>query len=351
MSFGRVDTIVAGAGVVGLAIARALSLAGREVIVIESEATIGTGISSRNSEVIHAGLYYPPGSLKAQLCVAGREMLYAYCVQRGITHKRVGKLIVATQADQEIKLDSIMTNALACGVRDVTRIDANEARALEPQLQCVGALISPSTGIIDSHALMHSLQGEAQSCGAQFAFKTTIEGGEASKSGITIEVRDYASEERFSLKAERFVNAAGLGAPKIARAIRGFPEIAIPRSYLARGCYFALSGKSPFSRLIYPIPVEGGLGVHLTLDTAGQARFGPDVEWVDEIDYHVDPHRAESFLLRNPALLAPASKRFLDSRLCWHSPENLRPRRASCGFSYRRAASTWSIWRRQSIRN
>ena len=159
--------------------------------------------------MIHAGLYYPPGSLKAQLCVAGREMLYAYCLQRGITHKRVGKLIVATQAGQEVKLDSIMTNALACGVRDISRIDANEARALEPQLQCVGALVSPSTGIIDSHALMHSLQGDAQSCGVQFAFKTTIEGGEASKSGITIDVRDYASEERFSLKAERFVNAAG----------------------------------------------------------------------------------------------------------------------------------------------
>ena len=295
MSIGHVDAIVAGAGAIGLSVARALATAGREVLVIESEPVIGTGVSSRNSEVIHAGLYYPPDSLKARLCVAGREKLYRFCAERGVVHRRLGKLVVATRSSQEAKLDSIMTNALACGVRDLRRISGREAGALEPQLECVGAILSPSTGVVDSHGLMLALQGEAQAHGAQFAFNAEIDGGEITKQGVEIEVRDRGGGERFSLEARSFVNAAGLGAPKLARSIRGFPESAVPRSYLARGSYFALTGSSPFSRLVYPVPVEGGLGVHLTLDLAGRARFGPDVEWVEEIDYRVDPRRADAF--------------------------------------------------------
>ena len=295
MSIGHVDAIVAGAGAIGLSVARALATAGREVLVIESEPVIGTGVSSRNSEVIHAGLYYPPDSLKARLCVAGREKLYRFCAERGVVHRRLGKLVVATRSSQEAKLDSIMTNALACGVRDLRRISGREARAMEPQLDCVGAILSPSTGVVDSHGLMLALQGEAQAHGAQFAFNAEIDGGEITKQGVEIEVRDRGGGERFSLEARSFVNAAGLGAPKLARSIRGFPESAVPRSYLARGSYFALTGSSPFSRLVYPVPVEGGLGVHLTLDLAGRARFGPDVEWVEEIDYRVDPRRADAF--------------------------------------------------------
>lgn len=295
MSIGHVDAIVAGAGAIGLSVARALATAGREVLVIESEPVIGTGVSSRNSEVIHAGLYYPPDSLKARLCVAGREKLYRFCAERGVVHRRLGKLVVATRSSQEAKLDSIMTNALACGVRDLRRISGREARELEPQLDCVGAILSPSTGVVDSHGLMLALQGEAQAHGAQFAFNAEIDGGEITKQGVEIEVRDRGGGERFSLEARSFVNAAGLGAPKLARSIRGFPESAVPRSYLARGSYFALTGSSPFSRLVYPVPVEGGLGVHLTLDIAGRARFGPDVEWVEEIDYRVDPRRADAF--------------------------------------------------------
>lgn len=295
MSIGQVDVIVAGAGVIGLSVARSLCLAGREVLVIESETTIGTGVSSRNSEVIHAGLHYPPASLKARLCVLGREMLYRYCAERGVAHRQLGKFVVATHASQEASLDSIAANALACGVRDLRRIDAQEARGLEPQLDCVSAILSPSTGIVDSHALMLALQGEAQTNGAQFAFNTVIEGGEVTSRGIEVVVRDRASGETFSIRAGSFVNAAGLGASGIARSMRGFPGAFVPRSYLARGTYFALAGPSPFSRLVYPVPVEGGLGVHLTLDLAGRARFGPDVEWLDEIDYTVDPRRADAF--------------------------------------------------------
>jgi len=295
MSIGHFDVVVAGAGVIGLSIARALSLSGRGVLVIESEPTIGRGISCRNSEVIHAGLYYPPSSLKAKLCVAGRDLLYRYCAEKGVDCKRLGKLLVATQAEQQDKLDLILANAIACGVRDLRRLDSAQAHALEPNLNCVGALLSPSTGIVDSHALLLALQGDALASGVEFAFNTTIEVGERNQRGIEITARDRMSGDRFSIEAQNFVNAAGLGAIAIARSIEGFPASTIPRPYLARGCYFALSGAPPFSRLVYPVPVEGGLGVHLTLDLSGQARFGPDLEWIDKIDYRVDPRRADAF--------------------------------------------------------
>jgi L-2-hydroxyglutarate oxidase LhgO len=295
MASGQVDAIVAGAGVVGIAIARALSLAGKEVYVIESATSIGTGISSRSSEVMHAGLYYPPASLKARLCIAGQRLLYKYCAERAIPHRRLGKLIVATQSDQTATLDHIMSNAIASGVNSLRRIGADDACSLEPELHCAGAILSPDTGIIDSHELMLALRGEAEAHGAQFVCNNLVEGGRISGNGISLDIRDQSNGEITSLETRCFVNAAGLGATKLARAIDGFPSAAIPKFYLAKGSYFSIGGRSPFSRLIYPVPVKGGLGVHLTLDLAGQARFGPDVEWIEEIDYRVEPRRADTF--------------------------------------------------------
>lgn len=290
----RIDAVVVGAGVVGLAIARALALDGHEVVMIEAAGAIGTGASSRNSEVIHAGIYYPPGSLKAQLCIAGREMLYAYCADRGLPANRLGKLIVATEPGQVAKLAAIETGARACGVDDLQSLSAAEACAIESELSCVAALLSPSTGIIDSHALMLSLQSEAEAHGAQIAFSTRVIAGMARGDGVEIEAQS-ADGSRLVLATNLLVNAAGLGAQSLARAIVGFPEAHVPPLQLARGSYFSLSQRSPFSRLIYPIPVEGGLGVHLTLDMAGAARFGPDVEHIATIDYTIDPSRADSF--------------------------------------------------------
>lgn len=295
VNLGRVDTVIIGAGVIGLAVARALAMEGRSVTIIDAEPTIGRATSSRNSEVIHAGLYYPPGGLKARLCVEGRDALYEYCAKRQIPHRRVGKLVVATENSQLNKLEAIAANAVSCGVCDAQLVSAREALTLETQLNCVAALHSPSTGIIDSHALMLALQGDAQAQGAVFAFNTTMEAGTLTASGVELLLRDRSSDERFTLIADGFVNAAGLGACGIAASIDGFPKALAPHPFFARGCYFALREKSPFSRLIYPIPVTGGLGVHLTLDLAGRARFGPDVEWIEEIDYRVDPGRAQSF--------------------------------------------------------
>jgi len=289
------DVIIAGAGVVGLAVARAIGGAGLSVLVIECAPRIGLGVSSRSSEVIHAGLYYPPGSRKAILCRRGADMLYRYCATRGVEARRVGKLVVATDPDQEEKLEVIARNAQANGVEDLVRMSEPEARALETDLRCRSALLSPSTGIVDSHSLMLALQGDAEAGGVGFAFNARIEGGALTEGGVVLHIRDRDSAEALSLRAKVFVNAAGLGAVAIARAIEGFPQAAVPPFHLARGCYFALAGSAPFCRLIYPIPVAGGLGVHLTLDLGGQARFGPDVEWVREESYEVDTRRADSF--------------------------------------------------------
>ncbi|MBZ9806983.1 MULTISPECIES: NAD(P)/FAD-dependent oxidoreductase [unclassified Mesorhizobium] len=289
-----VDCVVAGAGVVGLAIARALALSGHEVLVIEKAASIGTVTSSRNSEVVHAGLYYAPGSLKARFCVEGRERLYAYCRERDIGHRRTGKLIVAVEPGQLARLDAIRANAEQCGVDDLDLLTAAQAESLEPALSCAGALLSPSTGIVDSHALMLSLRGDAEAAGASFAFLTGVAGAAITPDGIEIATRD-ADGGIFRLKAGAFVNAAGLDAQALAGRIEGFPQDLVPPLWLARGSYFALSGRSPFSRLIYPVPVNGGLGVHLTLDLGGSARFGPDVEWIDQVDYTVDPGRSAVF--------------------------------------------------------
>ena len=286
----RADCVVVGAGVVGLAVARRLALAGREVVVLEAAGAIGTEISSRNSEVIHAGIYYPTGSLKARLCVAGKAALYAYCAAHGIPHKRLGKLIVATNRREEAGLGALKAKAEANGVRDLTWLTAAEALRLEPALRCTAALLSPSTGILDSHAYMLSLQGEAEAAGAAIAFATPLLRGEPAAGGVLIEAGGAAP---MRLLCNLVVNCAGLDAPALSRRIAGVARI--PTPFLAKGSYFTLSGRSPFARLIYPMPEPGGLGVHLTIDMGGQARFGPDVEWVSERRYEVDPRRAEKF--------------------------------------------------------
>jgi len=286
----RIDTAVIGAGLVGLAVARALALAGREVVILEAEDAIGTHTSSRNSEVIHAGIYYPPGSLKARACVSGRERLYAYCAERGVPHRRCGKLIVAGDAAQLAELESILSRARANGVADVRRIGAVEARALEPELSCVDALFSPSTGIIDSHALMLAYLGDAENAGAMLALKSALESARVRPGGIELQA---AGAE--PLLAASVVNCAGLRAPSLARLIDGYPPTLAPRELYAKGNYYTLARRAPFTHLVYPVPEPGGLGVHVTLDLGGRARFGPDVEWVDAIDYRVDPARAEGF--------------------------------------------------------
>ncbi|MEN0075120.1 MAG: NAD(P)/FAD-dependent oxidoreductase [Paracraurococcus sp.] len=288
----EVDCIVVGAGVVGLAVARALALAGREVLVLDAAEGIGTETSSRNSEVIHAGIYYPAGSLMARTCVAGKHQLYAYCQERGIPHANCGKLIVATDAAEAERLASIQARAAANGVPDLTPLTREEALALEPELHCTAALLSPSTGIIDSHAYMLSLQGDAENAGAGFVFHAPVLGGRAVPEGIVVEV---GGVEPMALRCRVLVNSAGLHAPKLARSIAGMPSQLVPTAYYAKGNYFTLTGRNPFSRLIYPVPVPGGLGTHLTIDLGGQARFGPDVEWVQGLDYEVDPRRGDSF--------------------------------------------------------
>ncbi|WP_442222649.1 NAD(P)/FAD-dependent oxidoreductase [Roseomonas mucosa] len=286
------DCVVAGAGVVGLAVARSLALAGREVLLLEAAEAIGTGTSSRNSEVIHAGIYYPAGSLMARHCVAGRRMLYAFCAERGVPHARCGKLIAATSEEEAGRLASIQARAAANGVEDMRVLSRDEAVALEPALSCHGALLSPSTGILDSHAYMLALQGDAENAGAVLAFHSPVLSGRVVPEGIVLET---GGAESMTLLCRSLVNAAGLGAPALGRAIAGLPPETVPREYYAKGNYFTLAGRSPFSRLIYPVPVPGGLGTHLTIDLGGQARFGPDVEWVDHIDYEVDPRRGDSF--------------------------------------------------------
>ena len=290
----RVEAIVIGAGVVGLAVARALALSGRETLVLERAAQIGSETSSRNSEVIHAGIYYAPGSLKARLCVEGKQKLYRFCEEHGVPHKRLGKLIVATEASQRSKLDAIAAGARACGVEDLRRLSAQEAYVMEPELSCIAALHSPSTGIIDSHAFMLALQGEAEAHGAQVAFNTRAAGRTIRDDGIHVRTQDVEGVE-LDLLARVVVNAAGHGAQPFAHGLAGLSEKLVPPQFYARGCYFSLSGRSPFQRLVYPVPVPGGLGVHLTLDMGGGARFGPDVEWIDGVDYTVDPRRGDVF--------------------------------------------------------
>ncbi|WP_333898250.1 NAD(P)/FAD-dependent oxidoreductase [Agrobacterium pusense] len=287
-----IDAIIIGAGVIGLATARELAMRGHSVVILESEKEFGSVTSSRNSEVIHAGLYYPPGSLKARLCVEGKERLYAFCQSHGVAHRRCGKLIVATSHEETAMLATLQEKGKANGCNDLELIDERQAVLLEPALTCVAALTSPSTGIIDSHGYMLALFGDAQDHGAAMAVNAPFERAEVAGDGFRIHV---GGAEPTSLTCRLLINSAGLVAPMLARKIEGLPEDGIPQARFAKGSYFSLAGKSPFSRLIYPAPHTHGLGVHLTLDLAGQARFGPDVEWVDAIDYAVDSQRMEGF--------------------------------------------------------
>jgi L-2-hydroxyglutarate oxidase LhgO len=289
-----VDTVVIGAGVVGLAIARELAIAGHEVVILEQDAHFGSGTSSRNSEVIHAGIYYAPGSLKATLCVEGREQLYEYCASHGVGHRRCGKLIVATEPDQVAGLDKIERRALAAGVDNLRWLGRDEAIALEPALRCHRALLSPSTGIVDSHGLMLAYLGDAEDRGAMLARRSRVRSvTRGASGGFVLDVDAEGDHTR--LACRRLVNSAGLAAPAIARTIDGLDPGLVPPAFMAKGNYFSLGVRCPFSRLIYPIPNEAGLGVHLTIDLGGQGRFGPDVEWVDTENYDVDPRRADGF--------------------------------------------------------
>ncbi len=288
-----VDAVVIGAGVVGLAVARALAQAGREVIILEAQNAFGTGVSSRNSEVIHAGIYYPTGSLRAQLCVRGKQLLYDFCASHGVAHQRCGKLIVACSADELPALDTLLATAQANGVHDLQRLGAADAQALEPALHCVGALLSPSTGIVDSHGLMLALLGDAEAAGAALALRAPVLAGRSTPPGMEL---DVGGDAPMQLRARTVVNSASLHAPALARQFAGLDAAHIPPDHLAKGCYFSLPGRAPFSRLVYPAPGQSGhLGVHLTLDLGGQARFGPSFDWVQAEDYTVDPAGAEHF--------------------------------------------------------
>ncbi|KWO48857.1 FAD-dependent oxidoreductase [Burkholderia sp. MSMB1459WGS] len=289
----QTDCVVIGAGVVGLAIARELAARGRETIVLEAADAIGTSTSSRNSEVIHAGLYYPRGSLKAVTCVHGRDLLYEFCDTHHVPHRRTGKLLVATSAAQVKQLKAIAARAAENGVLDLLPLTRAEAQTLEPALECVEALFSPSTGIVDSHQLMLALLGDAERDGAVCALQSPVEAIDVLRGGRFIVRTGGAAPAE--IDATCVINSAGLGAQALARRTRGLDPRWVPPLYLARGNYFSLSRRAPFSHLIYPMPDRAGLGVHLTLDLGGQARFGPDVEWCDSLRYEVDPARAGAF--------------------------------------------------------
>jgi L-2-hydroxyglutarate oxidase LhgO len=289
------QVLVVGAGVVGLAIARTAALAGHDVIVAEKTDGIANGVSSRNSEVIHAGLYYPTDTLRAVLCVRGRRMLYDYCTAHGIDFRKCGKLVVATNEAELAKVETIMAQALRNGVEGVEMLGGNAARAMEVELYCIGALWSPETGIIDSHGYMRAMWGELQDRGGSIAFETPVQSLRYQAGQWHVQ---FGGIDPGTLPFDAVVNAAGLGAQSLARRIEGYPAEKVPRLVLGKGNYFGFAGRPVFSRLIYPTPIDGGLGVHVTLDLAGRMRFGPDVEWITEENYVVDPRRADSFYAR-----------------------------------------------------
>jgi L-2-hydroxyglutarate oxidase LhgO len=286
------QVLVVGAGVVGLAVARAAALAGHEVVVAEATRGIGNGVSSRNSEVIHAGMYYPTGSLRAEHCPRGRRMLYDYCASHGVPHRKCGKLIVATSDAEIPRIEAILKQGITNGVEGFTLIEAAAAKKMEPALACIAALHSPETGIVDSHAFMLALRGDMEDRGGMIAFDTPIERLASAAGGWQVAFGGAAPQ---TLHFDAVVNCAGLGAQKLARATEGYPAARVPKLVFAKGSYFGFAGRPVFSRLIYPVPIVGGLGVHVTLDLAGRMRFGPDVEWIEEENYDVDPARAQSF--------------------------------------------------------
>ena len=287
-----VQTVVVGAGVVGLAVARALALAGREVLVLEAEPGFGKGISSRNSEVVHSGIYYAPGSLKARLCVRGREQLYAYCAERAIPHRQIGKLIVATSDADVATLERYRTLARANGAGDLPWLSAAEVRDLEPHVVCVRAIHAPRTGIVNSHALMLAMLGDLGSAGGQVAYRSPLRRATARHGSFELHV---AGDEDANLECAELINCAGLAAPDVARTIDPLLRQDLPQARYAKGHYYSLSGRSPFRRLVYPIAEAAGLGIHVTLDLGGRAKFGPDVQWVDSVDYAFDDARRGRF--------------------------------------------------------
>jgi L-2-hydroxyglutarate oxidase LhgO len=290
-----IDTLVVGAGVVGLACAEALARRGHEVVIVEAESRYGSGVSSRNSEVIHSGIYYTPGSVKARVCVRGKRLLYEFCARHGVPHRRCGKLIVATHEGQVEGLHALLARGRTNGVEALQLIDRPAARRLEPALECVAAIHSESTGIVDSHALMTALLAGAEQRGAQLVLQTRFESATRSAGEGGLDVRLADASGRSAFHARQLVLAAGLLGPSLATCIEGFPAQRVPPQRYAKGNYFALEGRAPFSRLVYPVPEKDGLGVHLTLDLGGQARFGPDVEWIDTVDYAVNPRRLPAF--------------------------------------------------------
>ncbi|QBY06088.1 NAD(P)/FAD-dependent oxidoreductase [Thalassotalea sp. HSM 43] len=296
----ELPTVVVGAGVIGIAIARELAMAGKQVIILEQTESFGTQVSSRNSGVIHAGLYYSTNSLKAQLCVRGKQLLYDYCQQRHIQHKRIGKLVVATNQQDMVKLDRLTSQGMVNGVTDLNIIRSEQIKELEPNITAIAALHSPSTGIIDVHDLLVNLLSDVERHDGIIAYHSRVESVEKTKQGFLmhISVKDELSDtyEDYPLECQQLVNAAGLGAQSLARTITDFPQSLIPNQFLAKGNYFALEGKSPFNHLIYPLPNSAGLGAHSLVDFQGRVRFGPDVEWVDHINYDVSEDRKAMFI-------------------------------------------------------
>jgi L-2-hydroxyglutarate oxidase LhgO len=325
------DCIVVGAGAVGLAIARHAALAGQSVLVLEQAASAGTETSARNSEVIHAGLYYGPGTLKTRLCVEGRRLLYEYCAARGIAAKRVGKLIVATSPAEEAKLESIAALAYSNGVDDLQWLSGAEAVGLEPELRCTKALFSPSTGILDSRAYMLSLQSEAEGAGCDFAFQCRFVEAEAKDREFLVRTRGAAGEVA-EVSCRMLINCAGHGAHEVARAIGGYPVETMPPRYLAKGNYCGVSGSPPFRHLVYPVPVAGALGVHATLDQAGAVRFGPDIEWIDKLDYSLSPDLAPRFAKAIRAYWPGVDSRELLPSYCGIRPKIHGPEAAFADF-------------------
>lgn len=322
----EVGAIVVGAGVVGLAVARALALAGHDVMILERERHFGTITSSRNSGVIHAGLYYPDDSLKAQLCVEGRHLLYRFCEERGVAHRRCGKLIIAASEAEFPALDAVMARGAAAGVDDLVRLGPDEARAIEPALVCTGAIHSPSTGIVDQHGLMLALLGEAEAHGAMLVCDAPVDAIARVGTRWAVQV----GETR--LTAPILINAAGLGAQALARTIDALDPAYVPPLFLAKGCYFSYAGRVPFSRLIYPVPGPASLGTHFTLDLGGQARFGPDIHWVDAIDYTVDPALKPEFLAAARRILPDAQEDRLQPAYAGIRPKLAGPGMATADF-------------------
>ena len=327
----KIEAVVIGAGVVGLACARALAARGTETLILEQFEAFGTQTSARNSEVIHAGIYYPTGSLKAQLCVAGRDALYAYCTERGIAHRRCGKLIVATDVSQLEKLEALYRQGIANGVDDLRLIGGDEAMAMEPELYCIAAISSPSTGIFDSHAYMLALLGDAERAGATLAVQSAVTRGRAEGGRITVNTGDT------TLSARIVINAAGLHATQVARAIDGYDPVHCPTPHYAKGNYYALAGAAPFTQLIYPMPEIGGTGLHFTIDLGGQPRFGPDVEWLPDDwiahpEYGVDGARTDSFYAKIRSYWPGLAKGTLAPAYCGVRPKIHGPEVAATEF-------------------